>query len=165
MLDEHLLGVLAAEGPAGGRLRAEILTVLSDRRSGEAIVLTVPSDGCSCSTIPCRAVVCSSSSASRTELILALGTPAGMSSSSHSSTVRSRKTASRIGSSTSRFSLRAAMVAKRGSSFRSGRPATSQSRSQNFCFAAATTNQPSLAWKFWNGTIDGCAELAMRGGT
>ena len=42
---------------------------------------------------------------------------------------------------------------------------TSQSRSQKTCFAAPTTNQPSEASKFWNGTIVGCAELCRRGGT
>ena len=31
--------------------------------------------------------------------------------------------------------------------------------------AQAITIQPSAVAKFWNGTIDGCAELAMRSGS
>ena len=57
------------------------------------------------------------------------------------------------------------MVAKRRSAANSGWSATSQSFSQNFCFAPPITIQPSEAAKFWNGTIDGCAELRRRGGT
>ena len=58
-----------------------------------------------------------------------------------------------------------AKSAKRGSVASSGRPIASQRRTQNFSFGAATTIQPSAVWKFWNGTIDGCAEFARRGGT
>jgi crotonobetainyl-CoA:carnitine CoA-transferase CaiB-like acyl-CoA transferase len=76
-----------------------------------------------------------------------------------------RMAAERIGSSTSRLRSRAAKSVKRSSASRSGRPSTSHRRSQNFGLAQATVIQPSAVWKAWNGTIDGCAESAIRRGT
>ena len=44
-------------------------------------------------------------------------------------------------------------------------PSTSTRRAQNFSFAHTITIQPSAVRKFWNGTIDGCAEYGSRAGT
>ena len=73
----------------------------------------------------------------------------------------------RRGSAAARRGSRCGRPSSRSAGRRSARAARSsqQTVSQNFCFAAASTNQPSEAWKFWNGTIVGCAEFARRGGT
>jgi crotonobetainyl-CoA:carnitine CoA-transferase CaiB-like acyl-CoA transferase len=76
-----------------------------------------------------------------------------------------RMAAERIGSSTSRLRSRAAKSVKRSSASRSRRSSTSHRRSQNFGLAQATVIQPSAVWKAWKGTIDGCAESAIRRGT
>ena len=102
-----------------------------------------------------RATVCGSTSASSTVFTRDAGTPASTRASIHSCAVRDRNASASIGTSSSRLALRPAIVAKRSSSPRSGRPITAQVRSQKLCFAAATTNQPSDASKFWNGTIVG----------
>ena len=87
------------------------------------------------------------------------GRPRRRARSTHSSTVRCRNACSSAGRRSSRCSSRPAIVAKRWSSASSGCPITPQSRSQKTCFAAPTTNQPSAASKFWNGTMVGCAEF------
>ena len=92
-------------------------------------------------------------------------TPAARSAASHSADERLRNASSMIGASSSRFRSRAPKSANRGSVASSGCPIASQSRSQNFSFGAATTIQPSAVSKFWNGTSDGCADFARRGGT
>ena len=118
----------------------------------------MPSSGCSYSTS------LASSSAAGTSFTADDGTPASRSTASHSSDERSRNTASRIGSSSSRLRSRAAKSANRGSPASSGLPIAAHSASQNFCFGQATTIQPSAVGKAWKGTIDGWAELRRRGG-
>ena len=77
------------------------------------------------------------------------GTPAASKRSIQSALVRVASTASISDVSAARFSMRAELVAKRGSSRHSGCPSTSAIRSQFAWFAPPMLIQPSLARNAW----------------
>ena len=80
-------------------------------------------------------------------------TPSGARRAIHDALVSARNSGSSAASSASRFSRRAAMVAKRASAIHSGRPASLQKRRQNSSCEMKTTSQPSAVSKTCAGTM------------
>ena len=102
-------------------------TGVAENRSGELATVCRPATGCSSSTIISRAATCSSPKTCSTSHNGPLGTPAAASMAHHSSTVFSASTRSNTGSKSAWFSVRSALLAKRGSSANAPKPKASQS--------------------------------------
>ena len=162
-LDEHLLGVLAAERAARGG-RSSVASP-SARRSGEAICRTrAERRMLALDDVPAR---------QRLRVVERLLRPCSPATRDPGVAEQleplRRPSAPRTpprGSARARRGARRAPPSSRSAGPRPapGRPITSHSRSQNSCLATPTTIHPSAAPKFWKGTIDGWAEFGRRGG-
>jgi hypothetical protein len=136
---------------------------VSEKRIGLRVVGTArsPSPTVTTGSSPKRSAIAKPPA---TELIGPHGTPAATMRSNHSSAPRVDSALIRIGRSSSRFVVRSALRAKRGSSASSGRPSTWQSLRNCPSLAAATMRSLSAVGNGSYGTTLGCA-LPMRCGT
>src|SRR6516162_8259767 len=133
------------------------------RRTGTPITVTFLAVGCGSETIMPRALRCSLSHTSATDLMRPAGMPAPSNCLIHSAAARVPRISFSKGTSVSRFWTRLASASKRGSVASSGRPSAAQHLVHRELFATPSTRNASAARKTSYGTIEGCA-LPRRAG-
>src|SRR5215470_2478667 len=133
------------------------------RRTGTPITVTFLALGCGSETIMPRALRCSLSHTSATDLMRPAGMPAPSNCLIHSAAARVPRISFSKGTSVARFWTRLASASKRGSVASSGRPSAAQHLVHRELFATPSTRNASAARKTSYGTIEGCA-LPRRAG-